>query len=260
MEGQSSEACHASTHFGPSPLPRSGWAAGLVLLAVLCLAWAWLFRMDALGQILICRGTAAGFPASAGMWAVMMVAMMIPSALPMILTYAQLAARREPRSSRLGVVAVFASVYLVTWSAFGVAAAAAEWLLRGEGVMRDGQLASPLHAGALLVVAGLYQWSALKTHCLSRCRSPLSFLLERYRGGYRGAVGLGLTHSALCAGCCWLLMLLAFVGGAMSLAWMVVLTLLVAAEKMLRAETVIVHAAALALLGAGTVLVLGSMW
>lgn len=259
MAAQSSDACHAPGGFGPSPLPRSGRAAVLVLLAMLCVAWAWLFRMDALGQILICRGAAAGFPASAGMWVVMMVAMMIPSALPMILTYAQLAARREPRSSPLGLVAVFAGVYLVTWSAFGVAAAATEWLLRGEGVMRDGQLASPLHAGALLVVAGLYQWSAVKTRCLSRCRSPLSFLLERYRGGYRGAVRLGLTHSALCAGCCWLLMLLAVVGGVMNLAWMVVLTLFVAAEKMLRAEAVIVHAAALALLGAGTVLVLSSV-
>ncbi|MGZ5863618.1 MAG: DUF2182 domain-containing protein [Methyloceanibacter sp.] len=231
----------------------------LVLLVMLCVAWAWLFRMDALGQILICRGTSAGFSASAGMWVVMMVAMMIPSALPMIVTYAQLVARREPRSSPLGLVAVFAGVYLVAWSAFGVAAAAAEWLLRGEGAMRDGQLMSPLYAGGLLLVAGLYQWSAVKTRCLSRCRSPLSFLLERYRGGYRGAVRLGLIHSALCAGCCWLLMLLAFVGGAMNLAWMVVLTLFVAAEKTLRAEAVIVHGAALALLGTGTLLVLGSV-
>jgi predicted metal-binding membrane protein len=215
--------------------------------------------LDAQGQIVICRSTASTFSASAGMWVVMMVAMMIPSALPMILTYAQLAARREPRSSQLGLVAVFAGVYLAMWSAFGVAAAAAEWLLRGEGVMRDGRLVSPLYAGALLVVAGLYQWSAVKTRCLSRCRSPLTFLLERYRGGYGGAVRLGLTHSALCAGCCWLLMLLAFVGGAMNLAWMAVLTLFVAAEKMLRAETVIAHATALALLGAGTLFVLGSV-
>jgi predicted metal-binding membrane protein len=216
--------------------------------------------MDAQGQILICRGASAGFFASAGMWVVMMVAMMIPSAIPMILTYAQLVGRREPRSSQLGLVAAFAGVYLVAWSAFGVAAAAAEWLLVGKGVVRDGQLVSALYAGALLVVAGLYQWSAVKARCLSRCSSPLTFLLERYRGGYRGAITLGLTHSLLCAGCCWLLMLLAFVGGAMNLAWMVVLTLLVAAEKMLRAETVIVHGAALALLGAGTVLMLGSVW
>jgi predicted metal-binding membrane protein len=259
MAAQSSNACHASPHLGPSPLSRPGWAAALILLAMLGVAWAWLFRMDALGQILICRGAGAGFLASAGMWAVMMVAMMIPSALPMILTYAQLVARREPRSPQLGLVAVFAGVYLVAWSAFGVAAGAAEWLLRGEGVLRDGQLVSPVYAGALLVVAGLYQWSAVKTRCLSRCRSPLSFLLERHRGGYRGAATLGFTHSVLCAGCCWLLMLLAFVGGAMNLAWMVVLTLFVAAEKMLRAEAVIVHGAALALLGAGTVLVLGSV-
>jgi predicted metal-binding membrane protein len=111
------------------------------------------------------------------------------------------------------------AMYLVVWSAFGVAAGEAEWLLQDDGFVRDGRLVSPLYAGALLFIAGLYQWSAMKSVCLSRCRSPLRFLLERYRDGYRGALALGLVHGTLCVGCCWLLMLLAWVGGTMNLAW-----------------------------------------
>jgi predicted metal-binding membrane protein len=259
MSARSSEACHLpAVRFPPSPLSREGWIVGLFLLGLLCVAWAWLFRMDALGQILICRAQGAGFSTVAGMWVVMMTAMMLPSALPMIVTYAQVSARRERALSRGPLVAVFAGVYLVVWSAFGVAAAAAEWLLQGEGLIRDGRLANPLHAGGLLVIAGLYQWGAVKGVCLSRCRSPLGFLLEHYRSGYRGALVLGLAHSAFCVGCCWVLMLLAWVGGAMNLAWMVVLTLLVAAERLLRPRALVVRATALTLLCAGVVLILNS--
>ena len=130
--------------------------------------------------------------------------------------------------------------------------------MQDDGFVRDGRLASPLYAGALLFIAGLYQWSAMKSVCLSRCRSLLRFLLERYRDGYRGALALGLAHGTFCVGCCWLLMLLAWVGGTMNLAWMVVLTLLVAAERMLRMRGAILHGSALALLGAGSALMLGA--
>jgi predicted metal-binding membrane protein len=259
MSARSSEACHVPVaRFSPAPLLREGWAAGLLLLVLLCAAWAWLFRMDALGQILICRVPATGFWGAAGMWVVMMSAMMLPSALPMIFTYAQVTARRERASAQAPLVALFVATYLVVWSAFGVAAGAAEWLLQDDGFVRDGRLASPLYAGALLFIAGLYQWSAMKSVCLSRCRSPLRFLLERYRDGYRGALALGLAHGTFCVGCCWLLMLLAWVGGTMNLAWMVVLTLLVAAERMLRMRGAILHGSALALLGAGSALMLGA--
>jgi predicted metal-binding membrane protein len=121
-------------------------------------------------------------------------------------------------------------------------------------------LASPLHAGGLLVIAGFYQWGVVKGVCLSRCRSPLGFLLERYRSGYRGALVLGLAHGAFCVGCCWMLMLLAWVGGAMNLAWMVVLTLLVAAERLLRPRALVVRATALTLLSAGVIVILNSPW
>ena len=116
---------------------------------------------------------------------------------------------------------------------FGAAAGGAEWLLSQSGFIHDGTDCRPRYAGALLLIAGLYQWSAVKTVCLSRCHAPMGFLRRRYRGGYAGAVKLGLEHCTACIGCCWALMLLAFVGGTMNLGWMVVLTLFVALEKLL---------------------------
>lgn len=232
-------------------LPLEAWAAWLFLLTLSAVAWAWLYRTGAAGDIFSCRVGAVTLPAVVAMWAVMMIAMMIPSALPMILAYVQAASRREPPPIRLGLVALFASVYLSVWSAFGAAAGGTEWLLSQNGFIRDGQIADPRYAGALLLIAGLYQWSAVKSVCLSRCHEPISFLRHRYRGGYAGAVRLGLKHSTACMGCCWALMLLAFVGGAMNLGWMVMLTLVVALEKLIGARAAFLRLSALALLLAG---------
>lgn len=233
-------------------LPLEGWAIGLVLVALLFCAWAWLFRMGVASDIYICS-VQTMTPIAIGMWAVMMVAMMTPSALPMILAYAQATSRFEPSSVRLGLVALFVATYVAVWSAFGAAAASVEWLLARDGLIRDGALVNPLYAGALLVVAGLYQWSAVKTVCLGHCHAPLRFLLERYRSGYAGALKLGLEHSASCVGCCWVLMLLAWVGGAMNLALMVALTLFIAIEKLLGTRATVLRLSALVLLGAGIV-------
>jgi predicted metal-binding membrane protein len=240
-------------------LPIEAWTAGLVLLALTALAWAWMFRMDAASDIFLCRVGTATLPAIAAMWAVMMTAMMIPSALPMTFAYAQVTARVERPSIRLGLVALFVGIYLIVWSAFGAAAGGAEWLLSRSGFVREGQIADPGYAGALLVLAGLYQWSAVKAVCLSHCHEPMSFLRRRYRGGYAGAVKLGFEHSAACIGCCWVLMLLAFVGGAMNLGWMLVLTLFVALEKLIGTSAVFLRLSALALLLAGVVEMTTSM-
>lgn len=236
-----------------SSLPLEAWAAGLFLLALSALAWAWLFRMGAAGDIFLCRLSTVTLSAAVAMWAAMMIAMMIPSALPMILSYAQVTSRVEGPRVRLGVIALFVSIYLIVWGAFGAAAGGAEWLLNRNGLIRDGQIADPLYAGALLLVAGLYQWSAVKSVCLSRCHEPMSFLRRRYRGGYAGAIGHGLEHSTACMGCCWALMLLAFVGGAMNLGWMVLLTLFVMLERLIGTRAGFLRLSALALLLAGAI-------
>jgi predicted metal-binding membrane protein len=233
-------------------LPLEVWATALVLVALVLCAWAWLFRMSAAGDIYICRVTTSTPAAAVGMWVVMMVAMMTPSALPMVLGYAELTAQ-EPRSSRLGRVAAFVAVYLAVWSGFGILAGVIEsWLVR-DGLIRDGQIVNPLYAGALLVIAGLYQWSAVKAVCLAHCHAPSEFLRQRYAAGVAGALKLGFEHSIACVGCCWVLMLLAWIGGTMNLAWMVVLTLFVALEKLLGTRPAVLRLSALVLLGAGIV-------
>jgi predicted metal-binding membrane protein len=164
------------------------------------------------------------------MWAVMMAAMMLPSALPMILAFVHLSRRGgDPGRAR-----AFVAAYLTIWFLFSVAAAAAQWLLQLAGWV-DPMIVStsaPLTA-SLLLIAGAYQFSPLKRLCLSGCRTPLGFLLGEWRPGVAGAFVMGARHGLFCVGCCWALMALLFVGGVMNLAWVAALSIAVAFEKLL---------------------------
>jgi len=166
--------------------------------------------------------------AIAAMWAVMMAAMMLPSALPMIRTFAEVSVRRGAR----GHARAFVGGYLLVWIVFSVAATALQWLLQAAGWTNPMivSTSAPLTA-ALLLVAGLYQFSPLKRLCLRGCRTPLAFVLGAWRPGTRGALAMGWHHGGLCVGCCWALMALLFVGGAMNLAWVAALSVAVAIEK-----------------------------
>ncbi len=162
-------------------------------------------------------------------WVTMMVAMMFPSAAPMVLTFNRIrAGRRQPGSFPLSTGA-FVAGYLVVWTSFGVPALGASMLLEGTGAMSAGRVV----LGALLALAGLYQLSPLKRTCLTKCRTPVGFLLGSWRNGLGGAFRMGLEHGLYCLGCCWLLFALLPPLGLMNLAAMVVLTLLVFAEKVL---------------------------
>ncbi|WP_255429273.1 DUF2182 domain-containing protein [Ramlibacter albus] len=163
------------------------------------------------------------------MWAVMMAAMMLPSALPMILTFVRLNVQQgEPGRARLFVVA-----YLLVWSAFSGAATALQWALqRADWVDPMIVSTSPALSASLLLIAGAYQFSPLKRVCLSHCRTPVGFLLGEWRPGRAGAFAMGLRHGGLCTGCCWALMALLFVGGVMNIAWIAALSVAVAIEKM----------------------------
>ena len=171
----------------------------------------------------------AEFGAIVAMWVVMMVAMMLPSAAPMLSLFAGTDRGRHPAS-----VIAFAGGYVIVWAAYSVAAAALQALLQQRMLLSSDLAATSTWLGAaLLAVAGVYQLSPLKDACLFRCRSPLGFLLSRWRDGVAGAVGMGLRHGAYCLGCCWALMALLFVGGVMNLAWVAVLAVFVLAEKVL---------------------------
>jgi len=161
------------------------------------------------------------------MWWVMMAAMMLPSAAPAILLYANVRTMRGS-DSPIAATWVFLSGYLALWLLFSIAAAIAQRLLTGPSMTLDSR---PGEA-AVLIAAGLYQLSPLKGACLRQCRAPAQFISRHWRPRWTGALRLGLLHGAYCVGCCWLLMALLFVGGVMNLLYVVAIALLVAIEKL----------------------------
>lgn len=163
------------------------------------------------------------------MWAVMMAAMMLPSATPMILCFAALNRRRGEGAQTV----LFVAAYLALWTAFSAAAAATQWALQSAGWVSPMIVSrSPVLSGALLLIAGAFQFTRLKHACLQACRSPLGFLMSDWRNGLFGAWHMGIRHGLNCLGCCWALMALLFVGGVMNLLWVAALAGLVALEKL----------------------------
>ena len=148
------------------------------------------------------------------MWAVMMVGMMLPSATPMILLYATVTRKQQTDGEPLMPVGLFASGYLIVWTAFSLVAAALQWALEQTALLSPMMVsASPYLGGAILIAAGVYQLTPLKTACLKHCRTPISFAVRHWRTGTWGTLVMGMHHGAFCVGCCWALMTLLFVGG-----------------------------------------------
>ncbi|MBX6369954.1 MAG: DUF2182 domain-containing protein [Rhodospirillales bacterium] len=170
------------------------------------------------------------------MWSAMMVAMMVPSASPMVLIYARVAQQAQKQGKPFAATAWFVGGYLAAWIGFSGLATAAQWGLESLALLTPMMAsASPYFGGAVLIVAGLYQWTPLKERCLANCQAPFVFI-QRH-GGFRrdpqGAWLLGLRHGLYCLGCCWALMALLFVGGVMNVLWIAALTLFVLIEKAL---------------------------
>jgi predicted metal-binding membrane protein len=161
-------------------------------------------------------------------WGIMMTAMMLPSALPMISLYGATQRGMAAPGPRGVPVAVFAFVYLAVWAAFGAPVYVAHTFL-----MALPPAAFAYGIAAILLAAGGFQLSPLKHACLRACRSPLGFLLGHWRAGLRGSLRLGWSHAIYCLGCCWALMVVLVAAGAMGLAWVLLITAVVAAEKLL---------------------------
>lgn len=189
------------------------------------------------------------------MWAVMMTAMMLPAAAPAILVFNTALSRRVGHAGAAGWL--FGGGYVLAWAGFSLAAAVGQWLLHELTLLSP---AMALHdaqlAGGLLVAAGGYQWTPMKRACLRNCRSPLGLVAGGWPEGRAAALGLGLKHGLYCIGCCWTLMLLMFVGGVMNLLWMVLLTGIVLAEKVLPGGDRIATIGGALLLGGGLWLLL----
>lgn len=195
------------------------------------------------------------------MWWTMMVAMMTPSAAPTILLYARVQRQAQFRGQLMAAgrsTAAFVAGYFFVWLMFSIAATALHAWLESAGIVPASTMGSQVRwlSGATLVVTGLYQLSPLKNTCLSHCRAPAQFLSRHWRPGSRGAFRLGLLHGGYCIGCCWMLMVLLFVGGVMNLAWIAALSLLVLAEKVLAAGRWVGYCAGVVLVAWGALILL----
>ena len=199
------------------------------------------------------HGWSAGLvAATAGMWLLMMAAMMLPAIAPMLALYAGLAAK-EDRGGVLALrIALFALGYFLLWAVFSLVAALGQLALRESAWLTlGGTLATPVVAGVLLLIAGAHQFTPVKDLCLRHCRHPLAFLLVHWREGRRGAFPVGARHGVYCFGCCIAFMGLMFVFGAMNVLWMAVIALYFLAEKVLPHERVWGRAVGAMLLVAG---------
>lgn len=219
------------------------------LLAVTLIAWLYLWRMAtdmaamgadvarhaAMGMVMpdMRAWGVADFFWLFLMWAVMMVAMMLPSAAPLILLVTGTYRRRG--SPARWLTAAFAGGYLAAWVAFSAVAALAQTALHRTALLSPSMASrSAWLAGGILIAAGVYQWLPIKNACLTHCRSPLHFLTHEWREGAAGALVMGLRHGWFCVGCCWTLMALLFVVGVMNLVWVAVIAAFVLVEKLAR--------------------------
>ena len=207
---------------------RATVQSGVVLAAVAGTSWLLLFAMG--------DEMPMGPGLWLGAWTVMMAAMMLPSAAPIVLLYGRRSSTPDSTLLMTG--------YLLVWAAVGLAAYAVD-----IGVMdpEDGLV------GAVLIGAGIYQLTPLKTACLKRCRNPVNFLVTHWRRGHTGALRLGAEHGAFCVGCCWGLMAVLVVAGAMGLIWVIAIAAAVAAEKLLPAGPWLGRALGVALMVGGIV-------
>jgi len=220
----------------------------LSLAAITALAWTYLVgeaasmqsmavdaRMHAAMGMADMRGWgwADGFK-SFVMWGVMMAGMMLPSAAPVILLVLSVYRRRGDHHARVEAAA-FIGGYLLVWTIFSAAAAVTQTALHRAAFLSP-EMASRSTAlgGAILLMAGLYQWTSVKNRCLTHCQSPLGFVTQHWREGAASGFLMGVRHGAFCVGCCWALMALLFVVGVMNLVWIAVIAAFVLVEKLAR--------------------------
>jgi predicted metal-binding membrane protein len=248
-----------------SLLRRERWIVCGCLVALVVLSWLYLLHLKAAmdmsgmnmpGMVMLDTQEwgATDVLLLFVMWAVMMVAMMLPSATPMILTFLTVNQTRSASNRPFVPMSVFVFGYLAIWTAYSAAATLAEWGLHQATLLSTTMAAtSPSLNAVLLIVAGVFQLTPLKRACLNHCRSPLFVLMSEWREGAAGALVMGARHGAYCLGCCWILMALLFVAGVMNLFWVAVIALLVMAEKILPKGEALGQITGIALVAAGVV-------
>lgn len=226
-------------------IPLSNQEKVIILALVVMSVVAWIFTFDH-SQSMGSEMSMINQPLIPGailfliMWTVMMIAMMFPAVMPMAVIFSKVQGKRKSRDHGFIPTWVFISGYLLVWALFGVLAYFGD-LLVGHLAVSFPKLQEygSVIGGSALIIAGLYQLTPLKNVCLTHCRSPLHFIMHKWREGYLGSLIMGIDHGAYCLGCCWGLMLVLFVVGVMNLAWMGILTLIIFVEKISKHGVVI---------------------
>jgi predicted metal-binding membrane protein len=265
------------THLSPAVIRLAGVFARPKVIAVACvvllagLGWAYLALLTAgmdgpsSAFNVLCRAMADGTLRPAGvalialMWGAMTLAMMLPSAAPMIFTYAEIADTAAKKGERIVSPFVLAAGYTVIWLGFAALASAAQIALTWLALLDNGLAsASGLFSGAIFITAGVYQFSALKHACLHQCQHPFQFFFANWKTTPRGVFRLGVKQGLFCLGCCWAMMLVMFAVGVMNVIWMVALGIVTTIEKIGSGRR-FSHAVGVVLIGAGLALVLTAL-
>lgn len=233
-------------------LNRVEMLSGAAILLVALIAWGYIATLQPIAPPsadmpsmpgMDMSGMSANAPASwtwarvlatFAMWSVMMAAMMLPAAAPIVLLHRRTALQAHAQASPAPPTILLVLGYAVVWTSFAVLATALQWALSNAALLTEMDALSDRRiAGAVLIAAGLYQVTPFKQACLQLCRSPVAFLMRHYRPGAVGALRMGLGHGFYCLGCCWAAMALLFVGGVMNLFWVVGIAIFVLIEKAL---------------------------
>ena len=219
------------------------------LIGVIVIAWVWIVLGAGTGTSAVAMTQMAGVPDMDmmmeravwtpaytalifAMWWVMMVAMMLPGAAPMLLLFTRVNRAQKARDRAYVATGIFAAGYLAAWGLFSALATGLQWGLEQLDLLGPMMTTTSWWlAGAILLAAGIWQLTPVKTVCLRHCRSPLSFLAHQWRPGRLGAFRMGLEHGSYCLGCCWFLMGLLFFGGIMNLFWIAGIAAFILLEK-----------------------------
>jgi predicted metal-binding membrane protein len=241
-------------------LLRDRFVIWLGLTAVTALSWFYVYRqmgpMEEMADIAMpaayASWTASDFALNLAVWWAMMPGMMLPSAAPMILTFATINHHKRQRGQPFVPAMVFTSGYLIAWGLFGLFATLVDWGLEQAALISSitGRL-SPILSAIVVTASGIYQLTPLKYVCLTHCRSPFDFVLNHWREGTAGALRMGVEHGLYCLGCCWFLMALLFAAGIMNVLWMAAITIFVFVEKLFPAGQWIARTSGVAMLGFG---------
>jgi predicted metal-binding membrane protein len=230
-----------------------------LLLALAAGAWAVLVWQSADADMdMTMASSTMGLraPLFLAIWVIMMVAMMFPTAAPMILTFHKVQAGKRRRGDGFVSTWVFVAAYILVWTLAGVAAYAGALAVEVIAVRAAlSPAAAARIGGAVVILAGIYQLTPLKDLCLSKCRTPITFIMTSWRDGTAGALRMGLLHGAYCLGCCWLLFAILFPLGIMNIGAMAGITLIIFAEKTLPWPRLAPYAAALALMLYGALVI-----